>query len=1013
MPQNGGPVREFKVERLAGLNLKDAADKVADNEFTQLQNSWQPTKGAYQPRWGSSVDVGSIPLCSQISGVWRHYAQNKQKFSVYHCLPDSTALPDNTSDLVFQSLDNGLGNIFNGGSVVILRICYSWIGRGMEQTYNSKNRSGFPNPSLPGSFPVDAWINSGHQQYTLNANTSQLKITVPSFPSGVTGANIFVARGTSTQMTFVGTVTTSGGSMVFGEFISPRCITNAVNISLAPISPTTTPSTSGGAVPDGNYTYLVTPLNQYGEALMTNLAGSTAVVSGGGGSGSVGLSWPAATGVTGYRVYRKTTGGSWSNSFITQIDTTATGTITMTDTNASGFPEAPPINLSNSDVVAYALSGSGNLTPGTYWIGVAYLTDTAVQEGLADPVSSVLGTIPVFYQQVTVSGNQNTIRVVFNQIFFGGNGAKALYVFIGTQNPTLHPMAFSGFLRMVASTTFDIMSIPTTNAQTSPGGVSADITLPFFNPVVNDGNTGGVGYAIGNTVDSRFGFLVSKDGDGNIKEIFPSRTQLFLMRAFMSTSVYAGDNAVNPNAQLHNFVPNIRTSNDKYLSTQPYAWSPKVYDPMFCYQLGISYFANGTDIPWMTDGYTLGQLTCYATTIQTQLPPVPRYIFAYQSGLIAAGYDNQVYGSNANAPQNWSTGGNGSALRFVTIGDAVGSGVSALGIFTPATEATGTSAVGSFMTSFKKNGTWMIPSIPDPTTVNGISGVGSPMVQVSGRVGCVAYRTPTNTPLGLMFLGQDANVYLINRVAEPTKVGTKVQNALIHLVGNDTAMAQCTAVYHDNHYKLSYPSPTATKNGAANDSELWADLRTENGDPITWNGPHVGRSIGAQVVLAGDTDDFSRIICYPGYPQSGKADDQSTLSDYVPSTGRTTPVVEQIQSKIYRFGEAMHLKRCLGAFIDAYYDSNSTNVVLLEFFMDSAYHACNRTLSTGGALWDSAVWDQGRFSDAIWGGNSFMIDDNNLVGRTLQWRLTHSNPSMFILSSMTLLLKREKRRIVA
>ena len=270
------------------------------------------------------------------------------------------------------------------------------------------------------------------------------------------------------------------------------------------------------------------------------------------------------------------------------------------------------------------------------------------------------------------------------------------------------------------------------------------------------------------------------------------------------------------------------------------------------------------------------------------------------------------------------------------------------------------------------------------------------------------------TSLGTVFLAQDANVYLITGIREPGRIGTKVQNLLKHLVGNDTLMKLCTAVYHDNHYKLSYPSPAQVGAGTpVNDYELWADLRTDDEmgqSPITWNGPHIGRNIGPQTVMEADGDNGYRLYADASVVRTVYADQVSTLTD-LDSSGNPKPIVIQIMSKLYRWGLDAHGKRYFGAFMDAYMDYSYNNNILFEGFADTFYQSVNRSLSAGGATWDSSQWDATTYADQEW----FGVDLNfaqNLSGRTFQWRLTKSDVAPFVLASMTLVMKPEKRRVI-
>lgn len=913
-------MKEVPIENFLGLNLRDSADKVKDNEFTVLQNVYQPTKGILARRFGSVSDQATgFDLVSRISGVWRHYAPNGDRVSIYHCIPDSTLLPDNTSDLTLADLNDSLGNIFAGGGVVTVRVCYSWIGRGMEQTYNTRNRASFPGS---GSFPLNAWSNPAHQSITLGGTTHSLQVTCPAFPTGITGANVFYAIGTSTQMAYAGTITTSAGSLIIRENVA-----------------------TNGARDDA---------------------------------------------ITGGSSYQAT------------------------------------------------YSASGTLKPGNYRVAMAWLIDNNRQEGSTTIFGGPSRMEVKGGGWVTVAEGQNAILITAPTAN-SANGANALYVFVGTNLETLIPLTCVGMVRV--NGTLKVNSIPSTNAQTAPFFQAPEATGAHGDSAIftNSVNSQWIGSVFANTqskVQARGGFLLAKSAGGSIREIFPSRSHWDNVQTAVLTQIFSGDSwtSVPPGqlgyVDLHNFWPNPRTQNDRFQSsqagggwTQPYTYARPPIDPNFCYQLGISYFANGADIPWMTDGYVLGQLAPAGAATQTLLPPPPRFITIFQSSLVAFGAlnDNLLYMSNANAPQNWATGGTGTALRFVPIGDATGSGGTALGIFTPASEAP--ASPSSLLIGFKKNGTWMIASVPDPTA-NALAAAlspqlgvaaytGTPMQQISGRTGCVAYRTVIQTPIGTLFLGQDGNVYRISAIRDPLRIGWKIQNGLSHLVGNDAAMKLCTAVYHDNHYKLSYPSAAALlANPIINDSEFWADLRVDEESPITWVGPHQGRNIGPQVVLVGDSDDLSRLVADQGTVRTYTADSISTYADLA-ANGSAQAITAKIKSKIFRMGSSAHIKRFFGALLDMYIDESFSNNVLFEGWADVYYQQINRQLSNAGGVWDSSKFDQTFFADATWLPFSFLFNSTNLLGSNIQWQISTSDQAPFILAKTIMYVKPEKRRLIA
>lgn len=892
---------EFPIKNFLGLNVRDAGDRIRDNEFTQLQNVYQPQRGTLSLRFGTT-DYGSgksIPLANRISGIWRHYTPLGDKTTLYHCEPDTNLLPDNTSDLVLTEVLDGLGYIYGGSlTITTLRFCYSWIGAGLEQTYNSKNRSGFPS-----SFPVNAWDNPAHQTIFPVGLLSTIQVTVPTFPAGVRGANIFMSRGTSTQMTFMGTVTASGGSLMVRSFTGPL-------------------------------------------------------------------------------------------------------------TSAS--------DPMGSDFAVIGAKTGGSLQPGTYYVVPYWIADYGNEEGIPSPDNAPAFTTPAtLIKQVAVLPGQDSIVVTAPSSPSSPNSARAIYVFISSQDPRLHSASWVGNINIGGSSTYG--SIPSTNAQTIPFLMATDnpAIYPLFFRGVNDQYVGTNNVQTGGRQQVRAGFLLADDGTGSLREVFPSRT-LFAFAWQGYNPFIPGDpfSGTNP-ATFQAWVQSPKTANDRYMLpsdsgfTQPYSYSKTINDPQFCYALGMSYFVNGGDIPWQTDGQTLCQIGKVLATTGTILPPAPSFIQSYQDGLVTSGGDqrNQVYGSNAAAPNNWATGGDGTLLRFVTVGDADGTGVTASGIFTPATEAT--SNPNSYLVNFKKNGCWMISNIPDPilsTLAGNVLGQApTPMIQISGRVGCTAYRTVVNTPLGLVFLAQDANVYMINSVSEPRRIGTKVQNDLIHLVPNDSWMRQCTAVYHDNHLKISYPSPAATLSSpVVNDSQLWLDLRTEDGDPTIWAGPHVGIGIAAQIVQAGETDDLSRIGVNSSTGWAIKLDDTSTLQDL------GSNIIPIIKSKLYRFNAETRIKRYFGAYLDIFLDSGFKNTLLFTALADEFYGRVPRDVFPGqGATWDVSKWDGSAYADQMFFGISMLLGQTNLIGRTFQWTLTHEQGGVpFALESVVLLMSPERRRII-
>jgi len=98
-----------------------------------------------------------------------------------------------------------------------------------------------------------------------------------------------------------------------------------------------TPSTSGGEMTDGDYYYVVTPINPFGEG-MKGVESAKITITGGGGSGKISLTWDEVPGSSSYKVYRTTTQGQYvSPCYI--ADPTSNS---YTDTAASPSVGAPP-----------------------------------------------------------------------------------------------------------------------------------------------------------------------------------------------------------------------------------------------------------------------------------------------------------------------------------------------------------------------------------------------------------------------------------------------------------------------------------------------------------------------------------------------------------------------------------------------------------------------------------------------------------------------------------------------
>ena len=129
-------------------------------------------------------------------------------------------------------------------------------------------------------------------------------------------------------------------------------------------TPTATPLITGGALADGTYYYSITAIDNY-FAQTTGSAITSASISGGGGAGSVQLSWTAVTGASYYIIYRGTTLGTYGTSYLSSQVTT-----TFTDVGGAsagyGFP-----NNNNTAITRIDNNGGLNVGNGVITFGNA------------------------------------------------------------------------------------------------------------------------------------------------------------------------------------------------------------------------------------------------------------------------------------------------------------------------------------------------------------------------------------------------------------------------------------------------------------------------------------------------------------------------------------------------------------------------------------------------------------------------------------------------------------------
>ena len=664
--------------------------------------------------------------------------------------------------------------------------------------------------------------------------------------------------------------------------------------------------------------------------------------------------------------------------------------------NDSATPNVPvALPTWDSSAITVNYGAGGTLKAGTYYLSVAWCHQTRSNLASAVPTSGMTNE----YMVINTTQDEGSIDIGLNNVSGDdGSAARWMVVFIGVKPPDQAPMSAAGFVRCrktadAANTSFDVLTIY--NLKSGSNAQSVPSYANNWTPVLT-ANTASFCSALTLLLDIDKEvprpFIIKKDSDGVVSEVLFSGSSLdnFFVDAFTG-------------------LPGTPTIVDD-LSHSSYLRTASVQNrPSFASFVGLLFIANSSNLLLQTDGFSLYETVALKGTIQ---PGFPSSIYVLKNQICASvvsnrsssvnpdslGYRNrnQVFGTNSLDPYNWANGGSGTDLKFVTIGDGFADGISGLGIFS---FNSATDGPGSYLVCAKKSSVWLLSNIPDST-----SGVPASANAISNRTGCIAQGSMIPTNIGLMFLGNDGDVYLISsNGGEPRRIGNRVRPVLEHLAENEALMRRATACFHKGFYKLSYPSSV---DSIVNDAELWADLRVEQQSPITWSGPHIGISVGPQIVFLGEGDEDERLCAIDGSNTTALLNDESTFQDI------GEPMESVLEWKTSRFGKELNLKRYFGMFFDFFYDTQYDAAVRVEAYADGQYSQVNKTLSDGTGVWDSDSFDQSNWGDAQFFGLNVPFGPTNLLGRTFRWKLSHSNDAQLIVASAHIIGKPEKRKII-
>jgi hypothetical protein len=151
----------------------------------------------------------------------------------------------------------------------------------------------------------------------------------------------------------------------------------------------------------------------------------------------------------------------------------------------------------------------------------------------------------------------------------------------------------------------------------------------------------------------------------------------------------------------------------------------------------------------------------------------------------------------------------------------------------------------SYLAVQKLNSTWIINNLPFGAAI-----ASTFVIDVNKNVGTTNIRTIQPTPVGLMFAYKD-NVYLFQSTSQIIPIGDPISYIL-----KQSDLSNACAVYHDEHYKLSFYCSNYAGTSGHNNVEFWLDLKKmkqAQGKP-DWKGPMLGRNIDFNEIeqLTGD-----------------------------------------------------------------------------------------------------------------------------------------------------------------
>ncbi len=244
------------------------------------------------------------------------------------------------------------------------------------------------------------------------------------------------------------------------------------NVKFSPDAPTATPLATGGTLADATYYYKIVAIYSTGDSLPS--AEANAVVTGGGGSGSVSLSWTAVDNVTGYKIFR---GDATGNE--TLLDTV--GVVTTYNDDGSKTPDG---------------STKPSATDANSGIGVGVAVDVAVITTSAFARNANLEATTVTIESTAPSTSAFAANAISGA---GGSSvgvAGSVAVNVTDSNTTTEiegtdPVAVNGADLSLGATS-NITNAALATAKQSTDGKASGVGISVAINVVNDTTTAGL-----------------------------------------------------------------------------------------------------------------------------------------------------------------------------------------------------------------------------------------------------------------------------------------------------------------------------------------------------------------------------------------------------------------------------------------------------------------------------------------------------------------------------------------